>query len=75
MSLHMLDSTDDASSDPRPVDSYVSLFVHKSTNGYVLTSDQVQSMGNLRAWLFILLRQDDALDRLTQNNIRKLVTG
>lgn len=57
----------------RPVDLGIQLLVHQAAHRHVLAADQVQAVADLGAGLVVVVRPDDALDRLTQHQVRGLV--
>lgn len=69
----MLCASDYTSSDLRPIDLVIQLLIDLAYNRDVVSSHQVQPVGNFRTRLWIVLWSNDALDGVTDDQVSLLV--
>ena len=61
-SSHMLCSTNHLSTYFCPVDAIVEIFIDQTTNGDVITSNQIEAMADFRTWLRVVRWPNDSFD-------------
>jgi hypothetical protein len=67
---HMLYSTNDLTPYFSPVDALVKLLIDQSTYGNVVSSDEIEAMTRFGAWLWVVLRSNDPLDSIVEDDVR-----
>ena len=71
----MLHPSQNIASDLRPVNRCIQLFIQQSTDSHVLSTYQIEPMGNLLAIFRVILRPNDALDCFLEDQVGQLVAG
>jgi hypothetical protein len=69
----MLCPSNHLSANFRPVDAVVKVLIDQATDRDIVSSDQVKSMTNLRAWLRVILGSNNSFDCFIQNDVCELV--
>ena len=58
-----------------PINARIELLIHQPTYSHVLASNQIKSVTDFGARFFVFGGPDHALNRMAENEIRKLVAG
>jgi hypothetical protein len=72
---HMLRPPNHLSAHFPPVDAVVEVFINQATDGYVVSSNQIKTVTNFRAWLGVILRSNNSFDRFIQDDVGELIAG
>ena len=72
--LHVLRAPNHLSTHLSPVDTVVEIFINEPAYRDVVASDDIETVGDFGAWLWVVLRSDDSFNCFIQNNVGELIT-
>ena len=72
---HMFGTPNYLTSNFIPIYAAIELLSNEPTYCDVVSSHQIKSMADLRAWFGIVSRANNSFDRLAEHNVRDLVAG